>query len=97
MASSAEPADVYNRPASLDSQFRIRSMDGQIRRTRGTNSQIGRECLDGLKRRASLDGVTSAQIGNAAVIRYPLRQQEEFATYAVCSPRAAYAIVHLNN
>ncbi|CAL8465670.1 g5206 [Coccomyxa elongata] len=69
MASSVEPADVYNRPASLDSHVRLRSMDSQIRRAGGTNGQIGRVTPDGLTRRASLDGAVSAQIGNAAVIR----------------------------
>ncbi|BDA51587.1 hypothetical protein COCOBI_19-1430 [Coccomyxa sp. Obi] len=68
MASSGEPVDVYNRPASLDSQVRLRSMDSQIRRARVTNSQIG-VSPDGLKRRASVDGDLSAQIGSAAVIR----------------------------
>lgn len=71
MASSAEPGDVYTRPASLDSHFRLRSMDSQIRRTGGTNGQIGRVSPGGLIRRASLDGLVSTQIGNAAVIRYP--------------------------
>lgn len=70
MASSAESADVHSRPASLDSHFRLRSMDSQVRRTGGTNSQTGRVSPDGLKRRASLDGFVGAQIGSAAVIRY---------------------------